>query len=158
MYILLGCKIYSSSWQVISLNISWPRIEEVVEDGGILEDNERATECNWLTRYEERPPGIHDELTILQLFHRYTWKTDTNEFVQRRNAIRVINIYPIYLPDPRNPEMYSNYYRVKLQLYHPYRNLEDLQMDEDGRDIGWIAIYKIYRQEYDHDLDPLLKP
>ena len=54
--------------------------------------------------------------------------------------------------------MYEEYYRAKLQLHHRYRNINDLQKDEDGNDIGWIAVYERCKDECDfHDEDPLMK-
>jgi ATP-dependent DNA helicase PIF1 len=55
-------------------------------------------------------------------------------------------------------DRYEDYCRAKLQLHHPYRNVNDLQKDEDGNDIGWIAAYERCKDECDfHDEDPLMK-
>src|SRR5436190_12884118 len=73
-------------------------------------------------------------------------------------TVYVVNVWPAYLPDKSNPVMYEEYCRAKLQLHHPYQNINDLQKDEDGKDIGWVVAYERCKNECDfHDEDPLMK-
>ena len=68
---------------------------------------------------------------------------DEGRVYERPNALpRVVNIWPVYQPDKMNVEMYTNYCRVKLQLHHPYRDMDELRKDANCDDIGWIEAYE----------------
>lgn len=159
MHLLLGCKMYSCSRQVVNLNVSWPRSEEVLNSEEMVSDDDMATTCNWIDRYESRLPNVLDDVSLLQLFRHYQWNPHRNQFTRRPNAVRVVNIWPVYQPDRMNLDMYTNYCRVKLQLHHPYRDLQELQTDENGHHIGWIEAYERCIAEHAglHDEDPLPK-
>ena len=124
------------------------------EDRG--DDDSEVTAATWIDHYEARPLGVLDDVSLLQLFRRHKWKKDHFELCPR--TVYVVNVWPAYLPDKSNPVIYEEYCRAKLQLHHPYRNIKDLQKDEDGNDIGWVAAYERCKDECDfHDEDPLMK-
>ena len=156
MHILLGCKMFGSTRQFRSLNISSKRTNMVLSPEDRGDDDSDVTATTWIDRYEARPLGVLDDVSLLQLFRRHKWKKDHFELCPR--TVYVVNVWPAYLPDKSNSVMYEEYCRAKLQLHHPYRNINDLQKDEDGNDIGWVAAYERCKDECDfHDEDPLMK-
>ena len=139
MHILLGCKMFGSTHQFRSLNISSKRMNMVLSPEDRGDDDSDITATTWIDRYEARPLGVLDDVSLLQLFRRYKWKKDHFELCPR--TVYVVNVWPAYLPDKSNPVMYEEYCRAKLQLHHPYRNINDLQKDEDGKAWSQNSIY-----------------
>jgi len=155
MHILLGCPMYRSSRQFRSLNVSNRRSNPVLNHDQMEDEDSSAVASTLLDRYESRPPGVLNDIPLFRVFQRYRWEKGEFKFCPRTTY--VVNVWPAYVPDQSDPEMYENWCRAKLQLHHPYRNLNDLQKDEDGNDIGWIAAYEKCRAECDeHDPDPLM--
>ena len=118
MHILLGCYMYGCSREIINLNISWPWSDEVIASDEMGEDHSTAAKVSWVDRYELHPPGVLNNVSLLQLFRYYRW--DKGEFKKRKKAGRIVNIWPTYYPDKEDPSIYENYCRAKLQLHHLY--------------------------------------
>lgn len=120
MHAMLGYPMYHASRQFKVLNLSWPRHNQLPEiDPMMDEDDIVVPDQNWIDRYETRPPGTLDDVSLLQLFRRYKWNKNHFQLMPRAPS-RIIQIYPQYRPDKDNPEMYENWCRAKLQLHHPY--------------------------------------
>jgi hypothetical protein len=148
--------MFGSTHQFRSLNVSSKRANMVLSPEDRGHDDSDVTTATWIDRYEARPLGVLDDVSLFQLFRRYKWKNNQFELCPR--TVRIVNVWPAYVPDKSNSVMYGDYCRAKLQLHHPYRNVNDLQKDEDGNDIGWIAAYERCKNECDfHDEDPLMK-
>jgi ATP-dependent DNA helicase PIF1 len=154
MHLLLGCELFHSSRQFKSLNVSQQCLNAFEDLDPLMDDNTpTVTKLNWIDRYEHRAPDL-ESVTLLQIFRQYKWVN--NGFVlMPRTKPRVVNVWPQYLPDKSDPAMYENWCRAKLQLHHPYRNIDDLQRLNDD-DIGWSAAYELcVAQCATHDNDPL---
>lgn len=90
-------------------------------------------------RYQDRPTDATtgrddlDSLTLLEWLTTWDW----NKTQKRpRASARMLNIYPRY--DKDSPTEMEDYARVKLQLHHPWRQLEDLRT-VDGVNYGSFA-------------------
>src|SRR6266496_1114972 len=155
MHILHGCKMFSSSRQYRSLCISLTRSNQFLDPDEMGDDDSPAVRSTLIDRYEARAPGILNDKSLYEIFKHYRW--EKGEFKHCPRTIYIVNIWPLYTPDQDDMEMYENWCRAKLQLHHPYRDLDNLKKDVYGNDIGWIAAYNVCK-EYcpEHDEDPLM--
>ena len=154
MHLLLGCGLYRSSRYFKSLNVSPQRMNEFEDLDPSMDDNTEAfTKMNWIDHYEHRSPDL-ESVSLLQIFRRYQRRNNKFTFMPRTKP-RVVNVWPQYVPDKLDPAMYDNWCRAKLQLHHPYRNINDLRL-VNGEDVGWTAAYEYCKAHCSgHDDDPL---
>ena len=166
-HLLLTLPLHQTSRQFRSLNVSWPRFNAIQPLDPLMDDDDMApTQMNWIDLYEHRNLQVNPELvdiSLLQIFRRYDYKPDPDKILKTDKFViwprakpRVVIVWPRYIPDKSDPEMYENWCQAKLQLYHPYTgNVETLQW-VDREDIGWSAAYaNCVLTCGGHDDDPL---
>ena len=90
MHILLECKMFGSTRQFRSLNISSKRTNMMLRPEDRGDDDSDVIAAIWIDRYEARPLGVLDDVSLLQLFRRYKWKKDHFELCPR--TIYIVNI------------------------------------------------------------------
>jgi ATP-dependent DNA helicase PIF1 len=156
-HLLLGCHLYKTIRQFKSLNLSAKRLNGFQPLDAMMDDEDLALiQKSWIDHYEER--HLHsnrDEVcdtSLIKIFRRYDFKKD--KFVHRPRAPpRVVMVWPNYIPDKSDPEMYDNWCRAKLQLHHPYNDdFQNLRFVDD-EDVGWSGAYaKCLEEGHTHDV------
>ncbi|KAK4699420.1 ATP-dependent DNA helicase PIF1, partial [Phenoliferia sp. Uapishka_3] len=150
----------SSFFRFYSLKVTY-KFREQIRSGGVPEvgpDVEDADEREGigtpvglpddalldggLEKYEKRPLGDADNISLLEIYRCYKWSPKTGYVRRPKAPPKVVQVYPAYSADPRDDE-YEDYCRAKLQLHHSYRGDPSvLQKDEDGLDIGFEEAYR----------------
>ena len=97
-----------------------------------------------------------ESVSLLEMFRYYRWDGKEKTFVKlTRGKQRTIDVWPNYIPDRSDPAMYENWCRAKLQLNHPYRNLDDLRLVDDEH-VEWsVASENCKDNCVQHEDDPL---
>lgn len=138
-------------------------LDEVVEEapGDAPEDvaaPEDVLSVSKLERYEKRPEGEMDGVSLLECMRRWDYKPKEKVWKRRPRAKpRIVRVFPRYSSDPED-DSFEDWCRAKLQLHHPYRGSPaNLQKDEDGEDIGFVRAYleRCLDASCEHPADPL---
>jgi hypothetical protein len=106
MHILHGCKMFSSSRQYRSLCISLTQSNQFLDPDEMGDDDSPAVRSTLIDRYEARAPGILDDKSLFEVFKHYRW--EKGEFKHYPRTTYIVNVWPSYIPDQEDTEMYEN--------------------------------------------------
>jgi ATP-dependent DNA helicase PIF1 len=134
---LFGCPMWVSSRQYRSLKVSEGTSDEVAFV-------QRPNTISLYQRYIERP----NEHENLSLYEFYQWFDIRSNTYKRRGAHGakpyVVDIWPRFVGNPAEAEIYEKFCRAKIFLHHPHRSLDNLLLDSGIQ--NWSSFYQHCQQ------------
>jgi hypothetical protein len=156
-HLLLQLPVQKSSRIVANLDC---RLEEAQSELVVLESGDVLAQRSILQRYRNRLidtangnsalPNL-SLFDCLQFWDWMTWK------LRPRASPRVINYFPRY-PNDSKSLTYSDYYRIKLMLHHPFTDWADL-LSVDGQAYNsYIEAFQVCKRLHTHSQDFYMNP
>ncbi|KAJ7589924.1 hypothetical protein C8J56DRAFT_888136 [Mycena floridula] len=159
VHLLLGIPLVCSSvtFQTIYLGKDGEMRELQVEcdNSGDTEDgnegSRHVTGDSWLQRYMKHGADMED-LSLQEVLEMCSWQRGGWKKCMSSQA--VVRAFPCYSPNPESKQ-YDAFCCIKILLHHPFRNLDQLRLSQQGEEMTWSQLLAHCSISHDHRKDTL---